>query len=437
MHDVLDPCDTVPDELDQLRTSGFEVPDELAARIAAAAAARDAATLRALLPELTESARRVSDWPYAEPSRLEEIEAAMPGTSAPIERIVIAEDSLLSKVEGAWRGRCIGCCLGKPLEGLTPHQVRHYLRSAGAWPLLDYVPLLDPLPEGIEELNPSWETATRGRVVEMPRDDDVDYTVLALHVLQTYGPSFTAEDIAGEWLDKLPFLQTFTAERATYRNLVGNIPVDRAALHENPYREWIGALIRADMFGYVNPGRPREAARMAFVDASLSHTGNGVYGEMWAAALVAGAFAADSAEDALRRSLDWVPRGSRLEATLRQIVRLHEGGDSWDEATAWVDASFADHSWVHTLNNAASIAVSLLWGGDDIALSLGLTVQAGLDTDSATATVGSVLGAVQGVDALPGHLVEPLGDRVRSAVRGYDGVRVSELVERTLAVVAR
>ncbi|GAA3501272.1 hypothetical protein GCM10019016_083790 [Streptomyces prasinosporus] len=54
----------------------------------------------------------------------------------------------------------------------------------------------------------------------------------------------------------------------------------------------IGALIRADVHGWVSPGAPRRAAALARKDAVLSHTGNGVYGAMWAAALVAAAFTA-------------------------------------------------------------------------------------------------------------------------------------------------
>ncbi|MGW4729525.1 ADP-ribosylglycohydrolase family protein [Streptomyces shenzhenensis] len=435
MHDVLDPCDTVPDEVDQLLLTGHHVPTDLRTRIEQARAAGDRAALRGLLPLLEAGAERAADWPYDEPDDLDTILTRLPGAASPASTPASsAADDLADRIAGAWYGRCAGCCVGKPVEGLTPAQIRAYLADAGAWPLLGYIPLSDRLPAGVERLNPSATEATLGHVDGMPRDDDVDYTVLGLHLLERYGRSFTRDDVAREWLDKLPFLQTFTAERATYRNIVSGVAVDEAGRYRNPYREWIGALIRADIFGYVNPGAPLAAARLAYVDASLSHTGNGIYGEMWAAALVAGAFVSGSCAEAVERSLGYVPRGSRLAQTVGHVVELHRRGGSWEEAIAWVDATFREHSWVHTLNNAAVIVAGLLWSADDPAAAIGLTVQAGYDTDSSAATVGSVMGALLGASRLPEHLVAPLADRVRSAVRGYDGSRISELATRTLAL---
>ncbi|WP_281860004.1 ADP-ribosylglycohydrolase family protein [Salana multivorans] len=454
MHDVMDPCDTVPDELDQLLTSGYDVPAPLRDAVRSAAAAGDRAGLLALLPDLGRVPRR-ADWPYREPEELDDILAAMPGATgagapgASGGNASVASGGnvpgatgagrgldrgrLRSRIHGAWLARSAGCCLGKPVEGMTTADIRAYLRAADAWPLTDYVPLLDPTP--VPWQNPWWTVATRGRVHGMPRDDDMDYTILALHLVETRGRAFTRDDVADAWLTLLPFLQVCTAERVTYRNLVSGLPVAQAGTRDNPYREWIGALIRADLFGYVNPGDPRGAVRMAYADASLSHTANGVYGELWAAALIAGAFVADDARDAVLRSRAWVPAGSRLDAALGETIRLHASGATWDEAMAWLDAAFADHSWVHTLGNVVAIAAGLLWGEDDVARSLGLTVQAGLDTDSSAATVGSVLGALHGVEALPAHLVDPLEDRISSAVHGYDGSRISDLAERTLALV--
>ena len=52
--------------------------------------------------------------------------------------------------------------------------------------------------------------------------------------------------------------------------------------------------------------------------------------------------------------------------------------------------------------------------------------------DCTGATAGSVFGAMHGTDSLPGHWVDPLNDRVRSAIQGYDNSELSDLAARTL-----
>ena len=69
----------------------------------------------------------------------------------------------------------------------------------------------------------------------------------------------------------LPYLRMFTAERAAMVNLLHRVPVERVAEVRNPYREWIGALIRVDVYGWTCPGRPEDAIRLAYADATLTH----------------------------------------------------------------------------------------------------------------------------------------------------------------------
>ena len=51
-------------------------------------------------------------------------------------------------------------------------------------------------------------------------------------------------------------MQTFTAERAAYLNLAADLGPPEEATFSHPYREWIGAQIRGNVYGYVYAGDP-------------------------------------------------------------------------------------------------------------------------------------------------------------------------------------
>jgi ADP-ribosylglycohydrolase len=290
------------------------------------------------------------------------------------------------------------------------------------------------MPDGFE-FRENWVHTTRGRIAGSARDDDIDYAILGLHLLERHGDGLTPDDVAQAWLTLLPYLQVYTAERVVYRNLLRGVPVALAAATRNPYREWIGAQIRGDAFGWVNPGNARRAVALAYQDASLSHVANGVYGELWAAAIVASAFTARTVREAFDRSLRSVPPGSRLYEALASVRDLRDAGATWDTAVRAIQEKWAGYSWVHTVNNAALVAAGRLWGEDDYAATVGLTVQGGWDTDSNGATAGSVAGVVLGAARLPDHFVTPLLDRTRSALFGYDNASISDLARRTVAIV--
>ena len=313
MHDARNLRGLLGDELVQRQQSGYAVDDRLTEEIRAAVDS-DTATgqeLAGLYDQLDHAGLR-ADWDYEEPSALEDIVDAAPG--APRAAAVPGPDGLADRILAAWLGRCAGCNLGKPVEGWgwNRAKLRDYLDEAGAYPLDDYLPVLDPMPEKFT-LNPCWPDATRGRVNAMARDDDTDYTMLGLKILETYGRRYTSADVGSQWLRGMPYETVYTAERIAYGNLIRGMQPPETARHHNPYREWIGALIRADIFGYVSPGDPGGAARLAYQDAALSHTANGIYGEMWAAALVAASLASATAREALEQAMLVVPARSRLE----------------------------------------------------------------------------------------------------------------------------
>ena len=118
--------------------------------------------------------------------------------------------------------------------------------------------------------------------------------------------------MATAWLGLLPAGRVFTAERAAYRNLLLGMDPPDTARHRNPFRQWIGAQIRTELYGWANPGRPDRAAELAYADASVSHVRNGVYGALYTAALGAAAMVESDVERVLDAGLAIVPPRSRF-----------------------------------------------------------------------------------------------------------------------------
>lgn len=372
-----------------------------------------------------------ADYPYWEPSDLEGIREARPEGPRSL-KVVLDEDALFDKVLGAWLGRCSGCLLGKPVEGWRSQRIWGYLKDLGRYPLDDYFTSAVPAEVAAKyDLDPNIPRRTFiDRVEHMPEDDDLNYTVLGLEILKRYGPDFTPEDVAEALLNGLPILHTFSGERVAYRNLAQLIPPPRSATFRNPYREWIGAQIRADFFGYVALGKPELAAEFAWRDACLSHIKNGIYGEMWVAAMLAAAAAEDDIGTIIKVGLAQIPARSRLREAVEEVAGWHEEGIDFEEAISRIHDRWDEnnrHHWCHTISNAQIVTLGLLWGGCDFERSICRAVQAGFDTDCNGATVGSIVGMMLGAEKLPEKWVGPLNDTLSTGLAGYGKVRISDL----------
>ena len=340
-------------------------------------------------------------------------------------------------IRAAWQGRVSGCQLGKPVELLSMAKGREalddYLRGADALPLRDYVPLVAGTL--VERFGAA---SCRDRLVRSEPDDDINYTALALLMLEEHGAELETADVARAWLRVLPAGATFTAERAAYTTLLArcheHFPYgaepgfDLFECSDNEYNDWIGAQIRADLYGWVCPGRPDLAGRLAGRDAALSHRGDGVEGAVFVAALGAAIPATGDLDSALDAALEQIPRecgaaeavafGRSLRGRPDAVERLHE--------------RYAELSPVHTLNNLALVVWALVSADGDFGAAVGEAVAAGWDTDCNGATVGGLFGRTGG--EIPEAWTRPWAGRVALGLAGHDELALDELVERTVAV---
>jgi len=371
-----------------------------------------------------------------EPDRLADIEATWP---VPPGRTGLGED-LGDRLLGAWLGRAAGCLLGKPVEKIPRHGIREILTSQGRWPLTEWFTGVG-LPVDVAARWPwnrrSAPTSLAENIDGMPEDDDLNFALMALRVLETHGRDFTTDDVAAAWLADLPGGRVFTAERVAYRNLLLGEAAPRTAVYRNPYREWIGAQIRADVYGWVNPGEPAVAAAYAWRDARLSHVRNGVYGAMCVAAMCAQAVVSDDVEDVLEAGRSVVPPRSRYAEALRVGIALAGTDLGTEECLDELGRRYGHLHWVHVLNNAALMAFALARSGGDFTDAVCLGVTGGWDTDSVGATVGSVCGGLAGARRLPGRWTAPLANRLASSLPGCDGVAFDDLAARTARLAIR
>ena len=370
-----------------------------------------------------------------EPSDLPGIKAASVGE--PKEKA----EADCDKIYGAWLGRCAGCLLGQPVEGWRRARINGLLKETGNLPLQNYISS-DIGPVLREKYNVrddghaygAEKTGWINNVSYMPEDDDTNYTLIALKLVEQYGRDFTPDDAAENWLMNLPLLHLCTAERVAYINLAQSVFPPESALYRNPYREWIGAQIRGDLFGYICPGDMETAAEMAWRDASISHVKNGIYGEMWIASMLAKAAVNDDMPTIIRSGMKQIPKKSRLYEELAEILRRFESGDTAEETKAYILGKYDEnnqHHWCHTVSNAAIVAMGLLWGKKDFTYTMELCLTMGFDTDCNCATAGSVLGMVLGAQLLPEVWTAPLNDRVLSGVDGIGHEHISDIAERT------
>lgn len=387
-----------------------------------------------ILFEIVTNAKEKENYPYTEPSDLESIKALRKKHCLPDSKLSKAE--LEEKIHGAWMGRICGCMLGKTVEGMRTNELIPFLTESGNYPMHRYIYKTDINDAVCEKYQfPLANRPYADEIDGMPVDDDTNYTVLYQLIVEQYGRDFTPKDVAKAWLAMQPKDAYCTAERVAFCNFVNGFEPPYSAYYKNPYREWIGAQIRGDYFGYINPGNPELAAEMAWRDASISHTKNGIYGEMFASAMIAAAAVTDEIEAILLAGLGEIPCTSRLYAEIMSVLNGYKKGISQKECFDNIHQKYDEytpHGWCHTIPNAMIVAAALLYGEKDFGKSLCMAVDVGFDTDCNGATVGSVLGMALGIDNIPDYWKNPLQDTLHTSIFGVGTVKISDCAKKAM-----
>lgn len=384
------------------------------------------------------------NFPFNEPDNLEEILKESDGCDY---KKIPESEGFFSKFYGAWLGRIVGCIMGKPFEKypfgagdgtLDGWQcIKLWQEGNGEkFPPEDYISVNSTAKEQF-----GWESgcpdSQKENITFAESDDDIRYLVLGLLINEKFGNNFTPNDVANMWHTYLTKNMVFTAEYiAMLNSYVCEIKdkkeqIEFCRKHHNPFREWIGAQIRVDHYGYYNAGDPLTAAKSAFNDAYFSHAKNGIYGAMFFAALIATAFTEKDIEKCIETALKVVPKKSRFYDDISFTIESAKQCKTAEELYEILWEKFRGFSCVHTNNNACVCVGALIMSKDDFVKAVSIAVGAGWDTDCNGATVGSVMGALLGTEAIPDYLSAPLNDTLYSSVINFHPASIRECAERS------
>ena len=358
----------------------------------------------------------------------------------------ISLDIYYDKVLGSWEGRIAGDFIGAPVEHMDYKTIKEKYGEITYFPEkinLDYV------------------------------NDDEMYEICALIALEKHGINLTAKDIAKEWKDRL-YDQNFTAEYIALENLRSGILPPLSGQHNNIYFDAIGAQMRADIWGQITPGAPELARAYAMMDASISHTGVGIEGEIYVASMISNAFFENDVKKIIEKSLEIIPNPSNslyTQMVMKAIEIYKDNSDSFQDGREnlmnyWenilskkititgVKGSKSESllnrkrkryltfsPGLHVLPNIGIIILSLLYGKrdekDPFGRSICVSAMMGLDTDCNCGNIGAILGAMLGASQIPLKWREPLQDRFSTFVKGYKKWKITKLARRVAEVGKR
>ncbi|WP_168735409.1 ADP-ribosylglycohydrolase family protein [Cohnella fermenti] len=316
--------------------------------------------------------------------------------------IILNEQDYYDKVYGGWLGKNIGGTLGVPVEGVKE------LLDLSFYPVLPDEPL---------------------------ENDDLDLQLVWLHALEQYGARLTARELGQEWVEHIFF--PFDEYGYALANLRRGLTAPISGWFNNPFKDCMGSPIRSEIWAMVAPGAPERAAAYAYEDAIVDHAGGeGVYGEMFFAAIESAAFVESDRDALIRIGLSYIPEDCRTARAVKDLLAWHAEGIEWKEARRLILEHHGDDNFTDAPQNIAFTILGWLYG-EDFGDALLKATNCGYDTDCTAATLGAILGIIGGRDSLPERWVAPVGDRVvvSPPIKGFPApADLNELTERTMHV---
>jgi hypothetical protein len=286
--------------------------------------------------------------------------------------VTLTEAKYRDKVYGGWLGKLIGMSAGAPMDG---QKQSHDMDLS----------VIESTPRNRPDPGPS-----------------LDFQLVWLRTLHTVGPRLTSDDLCGAWLRHLVCADGECAHAVC--NFRRGLCPPLSGAFDNPYRNTLGAFARADLWGLVVPGDPRQAVQYARQDAMLDHAEAGIEAAGVIAAMVSAAFVESEPARLVEIALGLIPGECRVARAIRDVARWHGELAQWSRTREMLLRAHGSEDVRDGVVAAALTALALVHERGDLGRTLLTAARCGWSTQATCGAAGAVLGVVLGASGIPARL---------------------------------
>ncbi len=304
------------------------------------------------------------------------------------------------KVQACFLGKNIGGTLGAPFEGFR----------------------------GFTEVDYYTHDLSKG---VLP-NDDLDLQLVWLAAAQRYGRSLTADILADYWLNYI--VADWSEYGAAKSNLRAGFPVGQANRINNIHKDSCGCFIRSEVWACLAPGRPDIAVKYAYEDAVIDHADDGMWGEIFFAAIESAAFVEKDIRKLIDIALSYVPADSGLALGVKTAVECYEKKIPFHDAYRKImqtvpggfglnlgryygepDSEVPEGPWGYDAPSNVGIAIlSVLYAEGDFSKAVCLATNCCEDGDCTAGSAGALMGIMYGCECIDEKWLLPIGDEIKT-----------------------
>ncbi len=304
------------------------------------------------------------------------------------------------RVKACWLGKNIGGTLGAPFECVR----------------------------GVYDI----EYYTHDLSVGVLPNDDLDLQLVWLNAAEQYGRNVNAEILGEYWISYI--VPDWSEYGAGKNNMRFGLQPPLSGWYGNHNKDSCGCFIRSEIWACLAPGHPEIAVKYAYEDAVCDHADEGVYGELFCAAVQSAAFLESDIRKLVEIGKKYIPAECAVAKAVDSAFTCYEKGLTWKEARKvilqTVPGSFGMLGGYRDQEPEADVPVGKL--GFDAASNIGLMMVGWLygensfsksiciaagcceDADCTAGTLGAILGIIHGTDIIEEKWLQPIGDEIKT-----------------------